>query len=59
MASKRRLRPSPVGLAIVAWNVWQRLSPKQRKQVLKVARTHGPKVAARVMQATRGRGSKR
>jgi hypothetical protein len=59
VAPKRRLRPSPVGLAIVAWNVWQRLSPKQRKQLLKVARTHGPKVAARVVKATRAARTKR
>ena len=59
MATKRRLRPSPVGIAIVAWNVWQRLSPKQRKQLLKVARTHGPKVASQVMRATRAARAKR
>jgi hypothetical protein len=41
----------PVGLALTAWDVWRRLPPKQRKQVLNLARKHGPKVAASVLQA--------
>ncbi len=45
MARFGKLRPGPVGLAIAAWDVWRRLSPKQRQQVLKLAREHGPKVA--------------
>ncbi|HEU5279158.1 MAG TPA: hypothetical protein VFU26_09670 [Gaiellaceae bacterium] len=44
-------RLGPVGLALTAWDVWRRLPPKQRKQVLNLARKHGPKVAARVLQA--------
>ncbi|MFL5918012.1 MAG: hypothetical protein ACJ74L_06760 [Gaiellaceae bacterium] len=48
-----RLRPraSPIGIALTAWEIWRRLPPRQRKQILNIARTHGPKVAARVMQA--------
>jgi len=51
--AKTRLtrRVGPLGLALTAWDLWRRLPPKQRKQILKVARKHGPKVAARVMQA--------
>ena len=44
-------RVGPLGLALTAWDIWRRLPPKQRKQVLNIARKHGPKVAARVMQA--------
>ncbi|MGB8003253.1 MAG: hypothetical protein WCF27_03230 [Gaiellaceae bacterium] len=44
-------RMGPVGLALTAWDVWRRLPPKQRKQVLNLARKHGPKVAASVLQA--------
>jgi hypothetical protein len=44
-------RFGPIGIALTAWDVWRRLPPKQRKQVLNVARKHGPKVAARVMKA--------
>jgi hypothetical protein len=59
----RRLlgRGGPVGLVLTAWDLWRRLPPKQRKQVLDLARKHGPRVAARVLQAranyrTRTRG---
>ena len=44
-------RFGPFGLALTAWDIWRRLPPKQRKQVLDLARKHGPKVAARAMQA--------
>jgi hypothetical protein len=44
-------RLGPLGLALTAWDLWRRLPPKQRKQIINVARKHGPKVAARVMQA--------
>jgi hypothetical protein len=51
-----RLRPlgrraGPLGLALTAWDLWRRLPPKQRKQVLNLARKHGPKVATRVLKA--------
>ena len=44
-------RAGPIGLALTAWDLWRRLPPKQRKQVLDLARKHGPKVAARAMRA--------
>ena len=48
-----RLTPKvgPLGLALTAWDIWRRLPPRQRKQVLNIARKHGPRVAARVMRA--------
>lgn len=54
MARSRRLltrRAGPLGIALTAWDIWRRLPPKQRKQVISIARKHGPKVAARVLQA--------
>lgn len=45
-------RAGPLGIALTAWDLWRRLPPRQRKQVLDLARKHGPKVAARVVQAT-------
>ena len=45
-------RLGPVGLALTAWDIWRRLPPKQRKQVLNVARKHGPKVASKVLKAS-------
>jgi hypothetical protein len=44
-------RAGPLGLALTAWDLWRRLPPRQRKQVLDLARKHGPKVAARVLKA--------
>jgi hypothetical protein len=41
----------PVGLALTAWDIWRRLPPRQRKQIINIARRHGPKVAARVLRA--------
>jgi hypothetical protein len=36
-----RIRPGPVGIAITLFDVWRRLPPKQRKQVLSLALIHG------------------
>jgi hypothetical protein len=48
-----RLRPKvgPIGIALTAWDIWRRLPPRQRKQILNIARKHGPRVAARVLRA--------
>jgi len=54
VARTRRLltrRAGPIGVALTAWDIWRRLPPKQRKQIVNIARKHGPKVAARVMKA--------
>jgi hypothetical protein len=48
-----KLRPGPVGIAITLYDVWRRLPPKQRKQVLKLARKHGPKAAAKLIEFRR------
>jgi hypothetical protein len=47
----RRFRPTPWALAIATWDVWRRLPPAQRRQLLKLARKHGPKLAARAAKA--------
>jgi len=44
-------RLGPVGLALTAWDIWLRLPPRQRKQVLNVARVYGPMVASKVLKA--------
>jgi hypothetical protein len=49
-----RFRPtSPIGLAFGAYHIWRRLPPAQRRQVLRVAREHGPKVAAALLARRR------
>jgi hypothetical protein len=48
----RPYRPfGPIGIALTAWDVWRRLPPKQRKQMIDLARKHGPAVAGRAMRA--------
>jgi hypothetical protein len=44
-------RLGPIGIALTAWDVWWRLPPRQRKQMIDLARKHGPAVAARAMRA--------
>ena len=55
-------RAGPLGLALTAVDVWRRIPPKQRKQILDATRKHGPRVAASMLKrgqsARRGRGSK-
>ncbi len=44
-------RVGPLGIALTAYDIWRRLPPKQRQQLMQIAREHGPRVAARVMEA--------
>jgi hypothetical protein len=52
-------RAGPLGLALTAYELWRRLPPKQRQQLLKAARTHGPKAASKLLERTRGPKPKR
>ncbi len=36
----------PVGVALTAWDIWRRLPPEYRKQIMAATRKHGPRVAA-------------
>ena len=36
----------PVGIALTTWDLWRRLPPEYRRQILAIARRHGPTVAA-------------
>lgn len=47
-------RMGPLGLALTAYDIWRRLPPKQRKQLLDLTRKHGPRIAAKLMQRPRG-----
>lgn len=57
MAGKfRKFRPTPWAITIAAWDIYRRLPPAQRRQVINAARKHGPKLAARAAKmATRHR----
>jgi hypothetical protein len=48
-----RPRLGPIGVALTLYDVWRRLPPRQRRQVLDLARKHGPQVAARVLEMRR------
>ena len=54
-AGFRKLRPTPWALTIAAWDIWRRLPPEQRKQLLRLARKHGPVLVTRAAKATRRR----
>ncbi|MFN2468838.1 MAG: hypothetical protein ABR521_11990 [Gaiellaceae bacterium] len=43
-------RATPVGLALTAFEVWRRIPPKHRRRILKQARKHGPKLAAKAVR---------
>ncbi|HEY8315278.1 MAG TPA: hypothetical protein VIG35_00325 [Gaiellaceae bacterium] len=58
MARLGKLRPGPIGVAIALYDVWRRMSPKQRKLALKLARKHGPTAAKKLVQFQRARRGK-
>ena len=59
MARVGRIRPGPVGIAITLFDVWRRLPPKQRKQVLSLALIHGPRAAQKLLEKQRTRRARR
>jgi hypothetical protein len=52
-------RVGPVGTALLLWDVWRRLPPRQRRWVVKQARKHGPRIAKQALEAQRRRGPRR
>jgi hypothetical protein len=56
MPVKLFARRSPLMLALAAYDIWRRLPPRQRQQILDGARRHGPRLASAAMRKTRGRG---
>jgi hypothetical protein len=42
-----------VGIALTTWDLWRRLPPEYRKQVMAIAAKHGPRVAALAAQQYR------
>jgi hypothetical protein len=51
----RKFRPSPWAITIAAWDIYRRLPPAQRRQVINMARKHGPRLAARAAKMAAGR----
>jgi hypothetical protein len=48
-------RLGPVGVALTALDVWRRLPPRQRRWVLKQAKTHGPRLAKQALASRKKR----
>jgi hypothetical protein len=46
-------RTGAIGMAITVYDIWRRLPPQQRRQLVGLARTHGPRVASRLAQTRR------
>ncbi len=46
-------RVGPIGLAVTAYDVWRRLSPRQKRLLLNQARRYGPVIAAQALRSTR------
>jgi hypothetical protein len=40
---------------LTAWDIWRRIPPRHRKTIMKQARKHGPRLAARVVKAQQAR----
>jgi hypothetical protein len=53
--AKLARRSGALGLAFGAYDLWKRMSPKQRKMVIQQARKYGPKVAQRVTTLAKAR----
>jgi hypothetical protein len=39
-------RAGPIGLALTAYDIWRRIPPAQRRQIIAATRKHGPRLAA-------------
>jgi hypothetical protein len=55
MARLNKLRPGPIAIAMAAMDVWRRLTPAQRRQVMGMVRRHGPTVVAKTVELSRRR----
>lgn len=51
----RLRRPTPIGIALTAFEVWRRLPPSQRRQIAHMARKQGPRAAAAALAYWRAR----
>jgi len=55
MARLRNLRPGPIAVAMTAMDLWRRLTPAQRRQVMTMVRRHGPTVMTKTVEFSRRR----
>ena len=43
----------PIGLAVTAYDIWRRLSPRQKRLIAQQARRYGPLIAAQAVRSAR------
>jgi hypothetical protein len=55
MARLRKLRPGPLAVTVGLWDLWRRLTPQQRRQIMGMVRRHGPTVMAKATELRRRR----
>jgi hypothetical protein len=58
MAQRRpkfRRRARIWGMSMALWEIWTRIPPKHRKQLLRQARVHGPRLAKQAFIARQSR----
>jgi hypothetical protein len=51
-------RAGPIGLVLTTWEIWRRLPPEYRRQIIRATRKHGPRVAAELRRLQRERAKK-
>ena len=52
-------RPGPIGMALTAFEVWRRLPPEQRRQIMDATRKQAPRAAAAALAYWRSRPPRR
>jgi len=52
---RSKLRPGPIAVTVALFDLWKRLTPAQRRQVVAMARRHGPTVMAKATELRRKR----
>lgn len=52
---RSKLRPAPLAVTVALYDIWKRLSPAQRRQIMRMVRRHGPTVMARASELRRKR----
>jgi hypothetical protein len=43
-------RTGTLGLALTAWDIWRRIPKQHRRLLIRQARTHGPRLASKLME---------
>jgi hypothetical protein len=52
---RSKLRPGPIAVTVALFDLWKRLTPAQRRQIMAMARRHGPTVMAKATELRRKR----